>query len=154
MPYFRQDSNEATLSDPGYEEGASWFVGVRRRAITRVCPQTYPLRADGTLNMDADPIPGTEWIDSGTGLVNDLDQTFVTVGKVVPAAFRYCLAAIASSAQGGDQARWEAKGREAAMAAAAGMVYGRIQPRGNQAGRGGAGWVPLGNKAAGFFAPD
>lgn len=154
LPFFRKDSNEPTLGDPGYEEGVSWFVGVRRRAITRICPQTYPLKADGTLDTDADPILGTEWIDSTNGLVNDLDQTFVPISRVVAPAFRYCLASIAASAQGGDQARWESKGHEAAVVAAAGLVYGPIQPRGNRAGRGGPGWPPLGNKAAGFFAPE
>lgn len=152
-PYYQSAGGSPILTDPGYEEGVSWFVGWKRRGHTRVLPQTYPRTSDGTLDTDADPIPGTEWVDSMRGLENDLDYTFVPMEKLVPAAFRYCLTAIAAGTQGGDQARFEAKAHEAAVWAAGGVVYGPIEPRGNSAGRG-RGWPPLGHKAAPFFASD
>jgi hypothetical protein len=152
-PWYHADGNQPLLTDPGYEEGASWFVKVRRRAKTKVAPQTYPRKANGQLDTAAAPILGSQWVETDTGLVNDLDQTFVPTELILPSAFRYTLAQIAANSMGGDQARFERDGHNAAVSAAAGLIYGPMERRGNKVGRG-LGWPALGNKAAPYFLPD
>lgn len=153
VPWFQANSHQPVITDPGFPEGASWFIGNRRSARSKICPQTYPRKANGQLDVAADPIPGTQWVESDTGLEHDLDQTFVQVERVVPTAFRYVLAQIAANSLGGDQQRFDRDGHNAAVNAAAGLLYGPMTPRGNKVGRG-YGWPPMGQKAAPFFLPD
>src|SRR5262245_36315478 len=92
-PNYSGDFEADTFSDPGYAPDQSWFVACQRPAATRICPQSYPIRSDGSPDTARDPILGSYWIDSTSGPVHDLDQARPPVEVVAPAALRYaCLA--------------------------------------------------------------
>ena len=129
-PSYQSDFEADTFSDPGYGPDQSWFIGCRRPASTRICPQIYPTRADGTIDTTGDPQPGSYWIDSVGGLVNDLDQARPPVEMVAPAALRYACLALANVAPAGEAQRWEQLAARQATHAAAQVVYGKQQRRG------------------------
>lgn len=148
-PSFTGDFEAATFSDPGYAADHSWFVGCRRPASTRICPQTYPRRSDGSLDLMADPIPGTMWLESVRGLQHDFDQARPPVEVVAPAALRYACLALANVAPAGEAARWEALASRSAMVAASRVVYGKQSRRRLSTVRS---WPPLGEKSLPFFS--
>jgi hypothetical protein len=148
-PSFTSDFEADTFSDPGYAADQSWFVGCFRPDSTRICPQTYPRRADGSLDPSGEPIPGQYWVDSVTGLVHDLDQARASVELVAPAALRYACLAIANVVPAGESARWEALAQRTAMQAAARTVYGKQVYR--RVGTS-APWPPM-DGSRGFFLP-
>lgn len=145
LPSMLGDYETPGLSDPGYPEGATWFIHVRRPANTRICPQTYPMKEDGTLDYAAAPIKGTQWIESTIGLRNDLDQGFPTVEQVSMLAIRYAFQAIANASPAGEAGIWDAKGTRAAAQAAGTLVYGRQHQRGTADPRSSAGGAIIGN---------
>jgi hypothetical protein len=130
LPAMLDDYETPGLSDPGYPEGSTWFIHVRRPANTRICPQTYPMRSDGSLDRMAAPIKGSTWIESTTGLVNDLDQGFPSVEQVEVLATRYAFNAMALAAPAGESGVWDARGTRAASQAAGKLVYGKQWQRG------------------------
>ena len=148
-PSFTGDFESDSFSDPGYPADQSWFVACRRPASTRICPQTYPRRSDGSPDTGAQPIPGDYWVESVSGLVHDLDQARPPVDVVAPAALRYACLALANVSPAGESQRWEALAQRQAMHAAAKVVYGKQHRRGYTTA--GSGWPPLGEKAWGFF---
>lgn len=150
-PSYMGDFESDTFSDPGYGADQSWFIACRRPASTRICPQTYPRKSDGTFDTSREPIPGSYWVESVRGLQHDLDQARPPVEVVAPAALRYACLALANVAPAGEAQRWEALAQKQAMHAAAKVVYGRQHRRGYTT-RGPA-WPPLGEKAWGFFQP-
>lgn len=152
-PYYRGDAEASTLTDPGYTEGQTWFVHFKRRAISRVCPQTYPRKANGTLDRSQHPIPGTEWIDSLTGPSNDLDQCVPPVDQVAPLAIRYAYAALAAASPRGEAEPWTVAGRLQAAVAAGKVVYGPIQRRGSSIGPHSGTWALTGQKGVDFWWP-
>jgi len=152
LPTFRADFEAGTFSDPGYAEDQSWFVQCRRPTYTRICPQTYPRRSDGQLDTSKEPIPGTVWVESVSGLVHDLDQARPSVEKVAPAALRYACLALAAVAPAGEAQRWEQMAARTATSAAARVIYGKQSRRPGADGRRSA-WPPLGGKADWFFRP-
>jgi hypothetical protein len=133
-PYHRTDFEASSLSDPGYPEDQTWFVEVRRRAHQRICPQTWPRKADGSLNRSAPPILGNEWVESSAGLVNDLDQALPTAQEVRPGALRYAFLALAASSPQGEEARWLELARRAGVQTAAQVIYGRMESQGSRQG--------------------
>lgn len=150
-PSFMGDFEANTLSDPGYGADQSWFVGCRRPASTKVCPQVQPFRADGSPDYTREPVPGTYWVESVTGLVHDLDQARPPVEVVASGALRYACMALANVAPAGEAARWEQLAQKQAMHAAASQVYGKQLHR--RVSRSPRAWPPLGEKAWGFFQP-
>jgi len=148
-PAFTTDFESDTFSDPGYAADQSWFIGCYRPDSTRICPQTYPRRSDGTLDTTCEPIPGRQWVESVSGLVHDLDQARTPVEQVAPAALRYACLAVANVAPAGEASRWEALADKAAMQAAARVVYGRQVYR-RMSNR--PSWPPL-DGSRGFWLP-
>ena len=147
-PHYQGDYEANTLSDPGYAEDQTWFVAARRRAHQRICPQTYPRNAKGALDTTKAPIKGTEWIESVTGLVNDLDQALPEPQKVVPAALRYCFLSLAAASPLGEEEQWLEMARKSAGQSAAKLIYG-VQER--RPGRRTAVAWPQGEKSLPFF---
>lgn len=129
-PSFQSDFESDTFTDPGYAEDYSWFVECRRPANTRICPQVYPQRSDGSVDYTASPMRGSTWIDSVSGLVHDLDQARPPIEVVAPAALRYACMALAAVAPAGEAARWEQAADKIAMVAASRVVYGKQARRG------------------------
>lgn len=152
QPSYLGDFETPTLLDPGYDAGHTWFVAVDRPGGSRVCPQTYPLRADGTLDTTKDPIKGTQWVESTSGLMNDLDQAYPPVEKVYLAGLRYAYGSIAAASPQGEQDAWLKKGQMAAAQAAGRIVYGPIKKRG---GGQAPGWPGAGiqQKGIDFWLP-
>jgi hypothetical protein len=150
-PSFLGDFEADTFSDPGYGPDQSWFVGCRRPASTRICPQVYPTRADGSPDYSRDPGPGSYWVNSVSGLVHDFDQARPPVAVVAPAALRYACLALANVAPAGEAARWETLAQRQAMVAGARVVYGKQHHRRTTTLP--RAWPPLGEKAWGFFQP-
>lgn len=129
-PSFQSDFESDTFTDPGYAEDQSWFVECRRPADTRICPQVQPRRSDGSIDYSGQPVRGSVWVNSVSGLVHDLDQARPSVDKVAPAALRYACMAIAAVAPAGESQRWEAMAAKIATYAAARVVYGKQKQRG------------------------
>jgi len=148
-PAFTTDFESDTFSDPGYAADQSWFIGCYRPDATRICPQTYPRRSDGSLDTTCEPIPGRQWIESVSGLVHDLDQARTPVEQVAPAALRYACLAVANVAPAGEASRWESLADKAAMQAAARVVYGKQVYR-RMSNR--PSWPPL-DASRGFWLP-
>jgi hypothetical protein len=128
-PGYQRDFEAGTFSEPGYPEDQTWFIELLRPASTRICPQVWPRRRDGSYDYSQDPLPGEYWVDSVTGLVHDLDQAMPPVSQVAPAALRYACLAIANVVPAGESQRWEALAQRSAMHAAARVVYGKQRPR-------------------------
>ena len=149
-PSYMGDFEADTFSDPGYPADQSWFVGCRRPSSTRICPQTYPYKADGSPDQSKEPIPGTYWVESVSGLVHDLDQARPPVEVVAPAALRYACMALANVSPAGEAARWEALAQKQAMHAAARVVYGKQLRHGYSTL--GPSWPPL-DGSRGFWLP-
>jgi hypothetical protein len=129
VPSHLADFESSTFGDPGYAEDQSWFISCQRPAYTRICPQTYPRKADGSLDTSREPIPGTVWVESTTGLINDFDQARPSIEKVAPAALRYACLALAAVAPAGEATRWEQMAARSATVAASRVVYGKQSRR-------------------------
>jgi hypothetical protein len=148
-PSFQSDFESDTFSDPGYGEDQSWFVECRRPADSKICPQTYPRRWDGSLDYTAQPCRGSLWIESVSGLVHDLDQARPSIEKVAPAALRYACMAIAAVAPAGEAQRWELMAAKMASVAASRVIYGKQIRRGYTTMRS---WPPL-DGSRGYWLP-
>lgn len=149
VPGYQRDFEAGTFSDPGYGEDQSWFIEFDRPTSTKICPQVWPRRRDGSYDYSQDPLPGEYWVDSTVGLVHDFDQAMPPVSQVAPAALRYACLAIANVAPAGEAQRWEALAQRSAMHAAARVIYGTQQAK---ALRKNTGYPPL-EKSWAYFQP-
>lgn len=152
-PYYRGDAEQSTIVDPGYAPGETWFIAYRRRASTRICPQTYPIKADGTFDKAARPILGTQWIDSSSGLQNDLDMAVPTAQEIAEIALKYCYAAIAAASPRGEGDVWAAAAQKQASLAAGKTVFGPVRKRGTQVPQTTGTWSSVGQKGLDFWLP-
>lgn len=149
VPGYQRDFEAGTFTDPGYAEDQSWFIEFDRPTSTKICPQVWPRKRDGSYDYSQDPLPGDYWVDSTVGLVHDFDQAEPPVSEVAPAALRYACLAIANVAPSGEAQRWEALAQRSAMHAASKVVYG---PQRSRALRKNTGYPPL-EKSWAFFQP-
>lgn len=148
-PGYQRDFEAGTFTDPGYGVDQSWFIEFDRPASTKICPQVWPRKRDGSYDYTQDPLPGNYWVDSTVGLVHDLDQAMPPVSQVAPAALRYACLAIANVAPAGEAQRWEALAQRNALHAAARVIYGTQRPK---ALRKNTGYPPL-EKSWPYFQP-
>jgi len=129
-PYYRADFESPTVGDPGYVEGATWFINCRRPYGSKIAPQTYPLNANGIPDTTKPPIKGTEWVESSSGLVNDLDQTAAPIERVVLQATRYVFEAIADASPRGESQEWTEKAKQMGAQSAGRIIWGKSTRRG------------------------